>query len=134
MHIDSGPAPDAITAAVATTVAALDLPPTDAALAALVGAYAAELDAAALRAARLDRLLAHLARRDDPEVYDALVVARGLLTVSATLDRIGARLQTGLDALRATPRSRPAALTPAPTGSALGRLRLAAGTDVTDTP
>ena len=116
--------------AVAKTLAALALPPSDAALAALVTAYAAEIDASVSRAARFDRLLDRIERADEPDAYEALVIARGLLSSRAALDKIGARIQTGLDALRATPRARPLAPPRAPDTSPLGRLRLAAGTEV----
>ena len=116
--------------AVAKTLAALALPPTDAALAALVTAYAVEIDASVSRAARFDRLLDRIERADEPDAYEALMIARGLLSSRAALDKIGARIQTGLDALRATPRARPLAPPRAPDTSPLGRLRLAAGTEV----
>lgn len=116
--------------AVATSLAALDLPPSDAALAALVSAYAHEIDASVSRAARFDRLLDRIERADDPDAYEALIIARGLLSSRAALDKIGSRLQVGLDALRATPRARPMAPPRAPDTSPLGRLRLAAGTEV----
>ena len=116
--------------AVAKTLAALALPPSDAALAALVTAYAVEIDASVSRAARFDRLLDRIERADEPDAYEALVIARGLLSSRAALDKIGARIQTGLDALRATPRARPLAPPRAPDTSPLGRLRLAAGTEV----
>ena len=116
--------------AVAKTLAALALPPSDAALAALVTAYAVEIDASVSRAARFDRLLDRIERADEPDAYEALMIARGLLSSRAALDKIGARIQTGLDALRATPRARPLAPPRAPDTSPLGRLRLAAGTEV----
>lgn len=116
--------------AVTTTLAALDLPPSDAALAALVSAYAHEIDGAVSRAARFDRLLDKIEREDEPDAYEALMIARGLLSSRAALDKIGSRLQVGLDALRATPRARPMAPPRAPDASPLGRLRLAAGTEV----
>jgi hypothetical protein len=116
--------------AVAATLVALELPPTDAAIAALMRLHAAEIDAAAERERRLDRVLDRLSRADEPDVFEALSIARGLLGVRATLDKIGGRLQTGLDSLRATPRTRPIAPPRAPAGSPLGRLRLAAGMDV----
>ena len=116
--------------AVAASLAALALPPSDAALAALVRAYAHELDASYRRAERFERLLDRIDRTDDPDAYEALIIARGLLSHRAALDKIGSRLQVGLDALRATPRARPMAPPRAPDTSPLGRLRLAAGTDV----
>lgn len=116
--------------AVTKTLAALALPPSDAALAALVSAYAHEIDASVSRAARFDRLLDKIERSDEPEAYEALMIARGLLSSRAALDKIGSRLQVGLDALRATPRARPMAPPRAPDASPLGRLRLAAGTEV----
>lgn len=112
------------------TIAALALPPSDAALAELVRMCARQLDAAEAREARFERLFDKIDRSDEPDVYEALVVARGLLSARAALDKIGARLQTGLDALRATPRARPLAPPRAPDTSPLGRLRLAAGTEV----
>ena len=123
---DRGP----VAAAVAATLDALELPATDRGIAALVIAYAAQIDAAAQREQVFDRLLRKLSREDSPDVYDALVTAHGMLGVRATLDKIGGRLQTGLDSLRATPRARPLAPPRAPVGSPLGRLRLAAGTEV----
>ena len=123
------PAPT-IGPAVTTTLAALDLPPSDTALAALVQLYARQLDAAEARDARWERLLDKIEREDAPDAYEALIIARGMLSVRATADRIGSRLQVGLDALRATPRARPMAPPRAPDTSPLGRLRLAAGTDV----
>lgn len=120
----------ALVPAVAKTIAALALPPSDAALAALVTAYAVEIDASRERATRFERLLSRIERQDSPDAYEALIIARGLLSSRAALDKIGARIQTGLDALRATPRARPLAPPRAPDTSPLGRLRLAAGTDV----
>ena len=129
MRERSGP----VAAAVSATLNALDLPATDRGIAALVTAYAAQIDAAAEREARFDRLFEKLSRAPDPESYDALMIARGMLGVRATLDKIGARLQIGLDALRATPRARPVQPPRTPSGSPLGRLRLAAsGGDPTE--
>ena len=116
--------------AVSATLDALEQPTSDRGIAALVIVYAAQIDAAAERDEHFDRLLRKLSRQDEPDVYDALVTAHGMLGVRATLDKIGGRLQTGLDSLRATPRARPMAPPRAPVGSPLGRLRLAAGTDV----
>lgn len=116
--------------AVSKTLAALALPPSDAALAALVQLYARQLDAAEARDARWERLLSRIERDDAPDAYEALVIARGMLSARAACDKIGSRLQVGLDALRATPRARPMAPPRAPDTSPLGRLRLAAGTDV----
>jgi hypothetical protein len=116
--------------AVEKTIAALALPPSDAALAALVRAFAVEIDASHRRAERFERLLDRIERQDEPDAYEALMIARGLLSSRAALDKIGARIQTGLDALRATPRARPVAPPRAPDTSPLGRLRLAAGTEV----
>ena len=116
--------------AVSKTLAALALPPSDAALAALVQLYARQLDAAEARDARWERLLSRIERDDAPDAYEALVIARGMLSARAACDKIGSRLQVGLDALRATPRARPMAPPRAPDTSPLGRLRLAAGTEV----
>lgn len=113
-----------------TTLAALQLPDTDAALAALVRLYAAELDRAEERGRTFDRLFDKLSRRADPDVYEALSVARSMLSARTTLDRLGGRLHAGLAELRATPRSRPMLAPHAPTASPLGKLRLAAGTEV----
>lgn len=123
---DRGP----VAAAVAATLAALELPATDRGIAALVIVYAGQIDAAAERDEVFDRLLRKLSREESPDLYDALVTAHGMLGVRATLDKLGGRLQTGLDSLRATPRARPLAPPRTPVGSPLGRLRLAAGTDV----
>ena len=119
-----------VAAAVVCTLDALDLPASDRGIAALVIAYAGQIDAAAERDEVFDRLLRKLSREQQPDLYDALVTAHGMLGVRATLDKLGGRLQTGLDSLRATPRARPVAPPRAPVGSPLGRLRLAAGTDV----
>lgn len=116
-----------VTDAVSRTLGALELPASDAGIAALVAVYAAQIDAAAERDLRFDRLLEKLSREPDPESYDALMIARGMLSVRATVDKLGGRLQTGLDSLRATPRARPLEPPRAPAGSPLGRLRLAAG-------
>lgn len=113
-----------------TTLDALTLPASDSGLAALVLLYAAEVDRAEERGERFDRLFERIARQDDPDVYEALSVARSMLSARSTLDRLGGRLHSGFAELRATPRSRPLPTPQAPTGSALGRLRLAAGTDV----
>ena len=121
------PVTDAVTDAVSRTLAALELPPSDAGISALCRVYAAQIDAAAQRDVRFDRLLEKLSRESDPESYDALVIARGMLGVRATVDKLGGRLQTGLDSLRATPRARPLEPPRASAGSPLGRLRLAAG-------
>lgn len=129
---NTGPGP--MSAAVSASLAALDLPPTDAALAQLCRQHAAEIDATAERMARFDRLIERLSRSDDAESYDALQVARGMLGARATLDRLGARLQTALDALRATPRARPMPPPRVPDTSSLGRLRLAAGSAVAAAP
>ena len=123
---DRGP----VAAAVAATLDALELPTTDRGISALVIVYAGQIDAAAQRDEVFDRLLRKLSREESPDLYDALVTAHGMLGVRATLDKLGGRLQTGLDSLRATPRARPLAPPRAPVGSPLGRLRLAAGTDV----
>lgn len=130
MSVRSVAGPSPIAPAVTTSLAALDLPPSDAALAALVSAYAHEIDASFARAERFERLLDKVEREDNPDAYEALIIARGLLSARAALDKIGSRLQVGLDALRATPRARPLAPPRAPDTSPLGRLRLAAGTDV----
>jgi hypothetical protein len=127
---DVGTRPADLAPAVDKTIAALALPPSDAALAALVRAYAVEIDASFRRAERFERLLGRIERQDEPEAYEALVIARGMLSARAALDKIGARMQTGLDALRATPRARPVAPPRVPDTSPLGRLRLAAGTEV----
>lgn len=116
--------------AVEKTISALALPPSDAAQAALVRLFARQLDEAEARDARWERLLGRIERTDEPEAYEALVIARGMLSSRAALDKIGARMQVGLDALRATPRARPLAPPRAPDTSPLGRLRLAAGTEV----
>ena len=116
-----------VTDAVSVTLGALELPDSDAGIAALVTLYAAQIDAATERDVRFDRLLDKLSRQADPESYDALVIARGMLGVRATVDKLGGRLQVGLDSLRATPRARPMEPPRAPAGSPLGRLRLAAG-------
>jgi hypothetical protein len=121
---------DAMAVAAEKTIAALALPPSDAALAELVRMCARQLDAAEARDLRFERLLTKIEREDEPEAYEALIVARGLLSARAALDKIGARMQTGLDALRATPRARPLAPPRAPDTSPLGQLRLAAGTEV----
>ena len=117
-------------AAVAKTLAAAGSAPIDAGLAMLIAAYAAELDAAHLRAERFDAVMRKLERQDEPDAWEALSAARGQLAARTTLDRIGGRLQSGLDALRATPKARPMDPPRAPAASHLGRLRLAAGTDV----
>lgn len=119
-------------AAVSKTLAATGLDAIDAGLAALIRAYAVELDEVAVREERWERIMRRLERADDPESYDALMAARGQLAARATLDRIGGRLQSGLVELRATPRARPMLPPRAPSHSSLGRLRLAAGTDVDD--
>lgn len=121
-------------AAVSKTLAATGLDAIDAGLAALIRAYAVELDEVAVREERWERIMRRLERADDPESYDALMAARGQLAARATLDRIGGRLQSGLVELRATPRARPMLPPRAPSHSSLGRLRLAAGTDVDDEP
>jgi len=123
-----------VSAAVAASLHALDLPATDQGLAAIAVAYAGEIDAAALRMERFDRLLTKLSRTHDPESYDALMIARGMLSSRATLDKLGARLQVGLDQLRATPRARPVQPPRAPAGSPLGVLRLAAVAGEQDPP
>lgn len=116
--------------AITETLGALDLPRSDSGLAALVLLYAAEIDRAEERGARFDRIFDRLSRQDDPDVYEALSIARGMLSNRSTLDRLGGRLHSGLTELRATPRSRPIPAPRAPAESALGKLRLAAGTDV----
>ena len=129
-----GPITGPVTDAVSATLDALELPTTDRAIAALVATYARQIDAAEEREAHFARLFEKLSRRADPEAYDALVLARGMLGCRATLDRLGARLQTGLGSLRATPAARPVQPPRTPTGSPLGQLRLAAsgGDDVGD--
>ena len=112
------------------TLGALDLPASDSGLAALVRLYAAELDRAEERVRAFDRLFDKISRYDEPDVYEALSVARGLLSARSTLDKLGGRYHGGMAELRATPRSRPVPAPKAPTGSPLGRLRLAAGTEV----
>lgn len=127
---DSRPDHGPVTVATEATLAALALPPTDRGIAALALAYAREIDAAGRRMVMFERLFEKISRYDEPDAYEALTAARGMLSARATLDRVGARLQTGLDALRATPRARPMPPPRAPVGSPLGRLRLAAGSDV----
>jgi hypothetical protein len=113
-----------------TTLAALQLPDSDAALAALVRLYAAELDRAEERGRAFDKLFERLSRQREPDAYEALSIARSMLSARNTLDRLGGRLHAGLAELRATPRSRPMLAPHAPTASPLGKLRLAAGTEV----
>lgn len=122
--------PESARGATERSLLALDLPVSDLALAALVRLYAAELDRAEERGRHFDRLFEKISRRQDPDVYEALSIARGMLSARTTLDRLGGRLHAGLAELRATPRSRPVQPPRAPTGSPLGRLRLAAGTEV----
>jgi hypothetical protein len=129
-HPSHLPAVGPMEAAVAKTLAAAGSSPIDAGLEMLIRAYAAELDAAERRAARFDAVMSNLARQDEPDAWEALQAARGQLAARTTLDRIGGRLQSGLDALRATPKARPMDPPRAPAASHLGRLRLAAGTDV----
>ena len=124
------PPPGPMVAASAKTLAALSLPPSDAAMAELIRCYARQLDAAEERDARWERLLSRIEREDSPDAYEALIIARGMLSARAAVDKIGSRLQVGLDALRATPRARPMAPPRAPATSPLGLLRLAAGTEV----
>jgi hypothetical protein len=116
--------------AVAKTLAAAGSNPLDAGLRMLLTAYAAELDQADERAERFDAVMRKLERQDEPDAWEALQAARGQLAARTTLDRIGGRLQSGLDALRATPKARPMDPPRAPLASHLGRLRLAAGTSV----
>lgn len=123
-----------MTVATEATLVALALPPCDRAQAALVLAYAREIDAADRRMVMFERLFEKISRYDEPDAYEALTAARGMLSARSTLDRVGSRLQTGLDALRATPRARPMPPPRAPMGSPLGRLRLAAGTEVDRDP
>ena len=129
-HPSQLPAVGPMEAAIAKTLAAAGSNPLDAGLRMLLAAYAAELDMAEQRAARFDAVMAKLARLDEPDAWEALQAARGQLAARTTLDRIGGRLQSGLDALRATPKARPMDPPRAPLASHLGRLRLAAGTEV----
>lgn len=119
-----------MSAAVSKTLAAAGSNPLDAGLSMLLVAYAAELDLAEERAERFDAILRKIERQDEPDAWEALQAARGQLAARTTLDRIGGRLHAGLDALRATPKARPMDPPRAPAASHLGRLRLAAGTDV----
>jgi hypothetical protein len=133
-HPSHLPACGPMLSAVSKTLAAAGSNPLDAGLAMLIRAYAAELDMAEGRAARFDAVMAKLARLDEPDAWEALQAARGQLAARTTLDRIGGRLQSGLDALRATPKARPMDPPRAPMSSHLGRLRLAAGTDTEHGP
>lgn len=116
--------------AVEQTIDACALPATDVALGELCRAWADEIDVAEERSDRLDRVLSRLSRQRDPDMFEALVAARGLLSARATLDRLGGRLASGLTSLRATPASRPVEPPAAPKGSRLGQLRsIATGPD-----
>jgi hypothetical protein len=119
-----------MSAALSKTLAVAGSNPLDAGLSMLLVAYAAELDLAQERAERFDAVMRKLERQDEPDAWEALAAARGQLAARTTLDRIGGRLHAGLDALRATPKARPMDPPRAPAASHLGRLRLAAGTDV----
>jgi hypothetical protein len=129
-HPSHLPAVGPMSAAVSKTLAAAGSNPLDAGLSMLLVAYAAELDLAEERAERFDAILRKIERQDEPDAWEALAAARGQLAARTTLDRIGGRLHAGLDALRATPKARPMDPPRAPAASHLGRLRLAAGTDV----
>ena len=131
-HPSQLPAVGPMQSAVAKTLAAAGSNPLDAGLRMLLAAYAAELDMAEERAERFDAVMRRLERLDEPDAWEALQAARGQLAARTTLDRIGGRLQSGLDALRATPKARPMDPPRAPLASHLGRLRLAAGTSVDD--
>src|SRR3954468_8018833 len=129
-HPSHLPACGPMSAALSKTLAAAGSNPLDAGLSMLLVAYAAELDLAEERAERFDAVMRKIERQDEPDAWEALQAARGQLAARTTLDRIGGGPHAGLDALRATPKARPMDPPRAPAASHLGRLRLAAGTDV----
>src|SRR4051812_8414325 len=129
-HPSHLPACGPMSAALSKTLASAGSNPLDAGLSILLVAYAAELDLAEERAERFDAVMRKIERQAEPDAWEALQAARGQLAARTTLDRIGGRPHPGLDALRATPKARPMDPPRAPAASHLGRLRLAAGTDV----
>jgi hypothetical protein len=140
--------PRGLLGALETSLAALELAPVDEALAALLRAYARELDGAAaaeIRARELARTVLEESGGDPTAaLYERVHALELALTRRQALERIGARYRDGLVEILGTPRARGAksASTPGagdgaaqpagpPTGPAgsLTRLRLASGDD-----
>jgi hypothetical protein len=141
--------PRGLLGALETSLAALELTPPDEALAALLRAYARELDGAAaaeIRARELARTVLDESGGDPTAaLYERVRALELALTRRQALERIGARYHAGLVEILGTPRARgtkpagsPAPAGPVsdpveaePTGPAgsLTRLRLASGDD-----
>ncbi len=124
-----------MTAAVDTTLEALDLDDDHAAAAALARLYAGQLDSAEAAERAADRVLRLAeAEASDPEVFELLQTLRAKLAARTTIVNIGPKLESLLGRLLATPKdagagAKPAAEDkrhPAPTG-ALARLRAVPG-------
>lgn len=122
-----------LSAALETSLAALDVQPRDQALAALLAAYARELDGADALAARA-RKVAEDVRREAPDsALDERVAAlEAAVSKRSALVQLGARFHAGLAEILGTPKARGVGKAPpepkAPAvGSPLARLRLASG-------
>jgi len=132
--------PRGLLGALETSLAALQVQAVDEALAALLRAYARELDGAAIaeiRARELARTVLDESGGDPTAaLYERVRALELALTRRQALDRIGARLHAGLVEILGTPRARggtkPAGqdeLADAGKGTRLARLRLASGAD-----
>lgn len=127
-----------LAAALETSLAALQVDPVDEGLAALLRAYAREIDGAAIaeiRARELARTVLEESGGDPTAaLYERVHALELALTRRQALDRIGARLHAGLVEILGTPRARASskpASPPAdqPVRGTLSRLRLASGAD-----
>ncbi len=131
-----------------TTLAALHLGPTDAALAGLLRLYASELDGARAAERRAAQVARDVIRELGAEsaLHERVQALQMALARRTALDRIGARLQSALTDMLATRRARAGRGDAEPeddteddadtgaTVTPLGRLRLASGADGTGDP
>ena len=113
----SGPSAPGLVPKVAETLEALDLLPTDAALAQLVREYAAQVDKAAVIAAQLAKL------PPSPDVEEELGRLRARVSAHQVLIDLGPRIQAGLVELGATPKARANLPTAPKAGSRLTAMR-----------
>lgn len=125
-----------LTEAVAATLAALaEADPErvaglDAAACALALRFAEEIDGARAAQRRAEALTEQVRTEhgSDSALYERVDALARALNARAALDRIGARLQTALEALRATPKARGVtAGSPTASTGALGALRAVSG-------
>lgn len=108
------------------TLDALDLDDQDKAAAELARLYARHIDGAAAASARADKALRLVEGEGDEVLIEMVQALKARVNEGTTLDRLGARLQTALVELQATPKSRGGKIVQSVTGpSPLAGLRLA---------